>query len=244
MSAHRFTHAWRRRRAKQDGLSLLELMAYVSIGSTFMVLLGGGVVHLLQASRAALQRTLVQTDARNILRRITDEVLLTSTVRDHAEPVGLALPLDDSTAAGTISEAYNFPATAIEVLHNTLTRDGVEFFHAPTTERRFYIYATYEEFDTLEFQVVRWTAGVPAAAGGEVPVPWSAPRKIFLENGQVLMRVQGAVPQTIVLGNNVQDLSFHLSGSGELLIRVVTASDRQPITVENRLILRPRNGLG
>lgn len=233
-----------RARAGQGGSTLVEMVTYLSVAATMLVLLAGSMLHLTRSSRMGIDSALLQAQARRIVDRLAAELLQASTQRDHMEPSDLELPLPSNSPANTVNEAYNFPAESIGTLHDTVDRDGNEYFHTVDAARRYYIYATYQAFDTLQFQKVRFELDQALDEDGEIEIAWTVPRKVFLQGDQVLLRAfEGGALRTYVLGDHVRSLEFHVTRTGELEVRLELGS-RSGVTLDYRVALPTRNDLG
>ena len=232
-------------RPSEAGFTLVEMVSYISVTATMLTLLAGSMLHLSRSARASIDVARLQEQARQITGRIAEEFAQSSTQRDHMEPDNLTLPLPDNSPSSTVNEAYIFPAVPIGTLHNTQDRDGTEFFQAADPDRRFYIYATYSPFDTLQFQKVRWDVDQAVSTGGEVRTSWSAPRKVFLRGDQVLMCVpEAGTVRTYVLGDQVTSLEFHLTRTGELEVRLQLRAAESGVSLDQTITLPARNNLG
>ncbi|MEZ6196275.1 MAG: hypothetical protein R3F20_11210 [Planctomycetota bacterium] len=222
---------------RQRGMSLVETMGVCIITAGMMVFLAKTTVLYSDQTTSSIHRDAALKEARAILDVASRELCQTTSQRDHEEPAGLTLPLPSDTDPDTLNEAYNYPPVSVGLLHETRDRDGTEYWHADTTTRRFFIYATYEAFDTIEYSRVAMPQGAEdaaaflAGAAGELEIPWTRPKKILRVGDQVVLRsLRSEDPndfEETVLGTGVTRLEFHLDAEGRFEILVETRSGEE-----------------
>lgn len=247
-------------RKAQRGVTMLEVAIFTAVMAPLMIALATTVTVFSSSATQGHHQTQATAQNERIIQLITAELMQGSTRLDHYVPATMPRPHPTiGPDLSTTNHFYDFVAAGaspfMDTLHETQTRDANEYWHTPVSTRRFYIYGTYAAFDTIEFQKVRTPLDDMShvnTGAGTVSQPWSAPRKIFLEDGQVLLRVQtpgGA--RTRVLGTNVESLAFHLNADGHVLIQLVTfsgpaggaAADPRGARVSSQVTVAPRNSL-
>ncbi len=251
----------RLRRTSESGLTIVEIAVFTTVAVPLLIALSNTVSVFSTSTRAAHHRANAASANQRVLQRIVGEVLQTTTRIDH--PLALAHPQPHPMplSPGAVNPAYDYvPGTGcheLDELHEVYERDDNETWHPVNPLRRFYIYATYEPFDTFEFQKILTPedGSYINAAQGSVAQPWSRRRKIFLQKGEVLLRIEdpseptGA--RTLTLGSGVEKLSFHLNADGHVLVTLVTSSGRgnegggaaDGRRVVSQTTINPRNGL-
>ena len=244
-----------RSRRAEAGVSLVEMSVFLMVMVPLMVAMTSTVKVFTESTAAGHHRTAATTSAQTVLQRITAELSLTSSRIDHPLLGYSNRPHDPTQGIEISNSSYNVinggTLPVVGEMFDTFARDGTEYFHPLTdvvpgtggfgldpvrvyANRRLFIYRTYEPFDTIEFQKVRTPRDqMNHISGGSVSQPWSARRKIFLEGGRVLLRVDLGDPLTTLstgpfrtaeLGNGVEKLEFHLNQAGHIIVRISSAS--------------------
>ena len=249
---------------KQSGTTLVEVAIFTMIIAPMLVALATTVTVFQSSADSGRHLSQAAGENKRILDRIGTELLQTTTRRDHPDVGVPELPQTETETLAEVNSAYEYPVLPIGFLHETMARDQAEFWHPEVNTRRFYIYATYQPFDTIEYQKVRTPLdgagmGTFIAGPNQVNQPWSTSRKIFLEGDRVLLRVRrdGGGPEefeTVVLGTHVESLKFHLNQDGHIIVRLTTVSGNPPdaapggaskdgVRVTNQIVVAPRNAL-
>jgi hypothetical protein len=212
-------------------MTLVEVAVFAGIFVPAMVALLSVLGTFSASTAAAHHRTNVNANCQKVLQRIASELSQTSTKVDHAVPATQTRPQAEHDFQGVENRWYDYAPTlgthTCDWVHNTMERDGSEDWHPSLPTRRMYIYRTYEPFDTIEFQKIQTTdMSNVNVASGTVNQPWSPRRKIFLQGGEVILRVDkgGGDVESVVLGREVSALRFHLNADGHIVIRIVTWS--------------------
>jgi type II secretory pathway pseudopilin PulG len=230
-------------RRSDAGLTAVEMMVAAAVMGGVLVVLGQSMGSFSSATRAKHHRAQALEQSRLILDGIANELVQTTSDINHAVESPLSLPLN-AAGPGVAHPAYNFPLQDVGTLNSSFERDGVEYWHPPHPERRFFIYSTFEPFDTIEYQTVRLNSGGGIATfmttDGELTTPWSPARKIFLRDGQVVLRIRRDPDdandfEDIVLGTNAVDLDFHFDADGNFIVYVETLSGVTPESGEGRV---------
>lgn len=238
-----------RRRRPDRGMTLVEIAVFVLVATPLVIALASTVGVFTSSAEAQHDRTAVNAQNHKILQKIVGELTQTSTQIDHPVAGAAARPQPETFAAGTANEAYDRDVAGgahdVDTLHEVAERDGFDAWHSEDASRRFYIYGTFEPFDTIEYQKVLMPADLsnvdPTAQ--TVEQPWSPRRKILLLDGDVVLRAEDGSGGTrsLVLGKDVEDLTFHLNADGQIIIRLTTTSGAARLTTQ--VTVQPRNGL-
>ena len=205
-------------------MSLAETIIFMSILGVMFMMLAETVVISSEGSQIIADHASSHGQVERLFGRLTGELQETTTSRGHDDSIAPDLLNAVNLLGSEESAVYNWPLVRVDTLHMTDARDGVEYWHDVMDDRRFYVYATYTPFDTIEFQKIR----VPTNPGDWARFlsdgaldPWGTPRKIFLENGDVVLRVfSPAGDRNLVLARGIEGLEFHIDDQNRIVIRV------------------------
>ena len=152
----------------QSGTTILEVTVFVAVIAPVMVALAATVSVFGSTTQASQHRATAVSQNQRILQKIIAELSMTTTKRDHVLTGGALTPQYEAFSPGQSNSAYNYLASgvapAMDTTHDTFERDQNEYWHPEWDKRRYYIYKTYESFDTIEFQKVRTPADMPPLA--------------------------------------------------------------------------------
>lgn len=247
-------------RRRDAGTSLIEMLLVIASFAPVAIAFGTLMDSYSDSASLAHRQVDAIAESQRILRAIAAELTTGSTTIGHAVPGGTPLPHGESAAQTTqdnafyCRDAYGW-TPPMDHLHETESRDGYEHWTPEWASRKFYIYATFAPFDTIEYQKIRTPVGAlgdQAIVGDNILNPWSRPRKILRDGeGNVLLIVQGlpGEPESrVVLGRNAEDLKFHLNPDRHLVVRLVVRGGSArpgvpPLLRMSQITIRPRTSL-
>lgn len=245
------------RKKNQKGFTLVETAVFLMLSVPLLVSLASTVGVFSKSTTSGHHRANINAENHRILQRIASELMQTCTRIDHALAGNSARPQAEVFGAGTTNTAYDYvdyeALHPMDMLHEVAERDGNDSWRLPSPLRKFYIYATYTPFDTIEYQKVNTPDDMSHVntAAGTVVQPWSPRRKIFLMDGTVYLRAldAGGNTKSVVLGTGVASLKFHMNVDGHIIVRLTTVSGKigngasEGAKLTSQITINPRNGL-
>jgi Flp pilus assembly pilin Flp len=244
-----------------QGVTMIETMLILASIAPLLIAFSSMMGSYSNSATNAHEQVTAVGESQRILRAITAELVTSCSEIGHGLPTGPSLPHSESQSGTYQSNAHYCQSLLGEQptmgsLHNTLARNGTEHWYPEWNARRFYIYASNEAFDTIQYQKVRTPLGALQQAislGDNLQTQWSKMRKIELTpEGEVLLIVRGAVgalDRRVVLGHNAKSLKFHLKTDRHILVRLTMGpSTADPNTNSGairtaQITIKPRSGL-
>jgi prepilin-type N-terminal cleavage/methylation domain-containing protein len=246
---------------RQSGMTMIETMITLAVVAPLVIAFSSMMASYSKSATSAHEEIGAVGESQRILRAISAELSTSTTNIGHGLPMNPMLPHSESGSSLYLSNLHYCRSMmgwgpAMNSNHDTRERDGNESWYPEWSSRRFYIYATYEPFDTIEYQKVRTPVGFLASEAimvDNVLTSWSGQRKITrTPDGKVFLVLRdttGNSERRVVLGHGAEDLTFHLNQDRHIIVRLtlrVKTSENPneaPVLRTSQITIKPRSGL-